>query len=437
MGLDQIVNVTVTRETRAPLQAGFGVPLLAAYHTAWPDRAKLYLDPADMLDDGFTESDPVYNQAVRLQSQDPSVDRFVIGRRANAPTQTINWTPEDLTVGFVHSLTIDGTAYTYEVQTSDTVALIVDGMLSAIAGASGVTGSDETTHLEIEADVAGVLHTFSTGRGANLLDITADPGLAADLNAIRQATDLSPSLGWYGLLLDSNSAAEIEVAATWCETNTAQLFVQSADWNIKDSGETDDIASDLQGAAFRRTAGIYHDEIGSWAATALMSQHLAYQPGIATMAHKTLIGPAPVGLTGGEKLAIEAKNWSTYTEVAGFGRVFEGKTPAGEFVDIVRDIDFSTARIQEAVFGALSGNPKVPFTDTGIETIKAQVRSALMLCSSADHPIFDRESIEVTAPTVAETQTADRANRLLRPVRYTARLQGAIHRVEVRGRVLV
>jgi hypothetical protein len=43
----------------------------------------------------------------------------------------------------------------------------------------------------------------------------------------------------------------------------------------------------------------------------------------------------------------------------------------------------------------------------------------------------------VTVPDVADTDPTDRANRLLRDVRFTARLAGAIHKVIVRGVAIV
>jgi hypothetical protein len=155
------------------------------------------------------------------------------------------------------------------------------------------------------------------------------------------------------------------------------------------------------------------------------------------MAHKTLSGITVDALTGGEKAAILAKNWSHYTMVGGIGVTFEAKTPAGEYADIVRDIDFSTARIKEALFAMLTSNPKVPFTDTGAQMVRGTVHGVLKLCSSDDHPIFEPSSIEVTVPNVADVPQADRANRLLPSVRYSATLQGAIHKIRVIGHVSV
>jgi hypothetical protein len=437
MSLETIVNVTVTRDTRAPTQAGFGVPLLAFHHLAFPELAKAYGELSELTDEGFAATHPVYIAAQLLKAQNPTIEGFVVGRLATALKQTVNWTPSTLTEGFTHKLRIGATTYEYENGGAESVGTIVDGMAIAAAAAPDVTLSDETTHLEVEVDDAEDMFEFEAFDGSTIEDITLATNLATELAAIASYTETSASLSWYGLLIDKQSSARIVAAATFAESNLAQLLVNTADTEVLNPSVTDDVASTLQDASRVRTGGFYHHVMSSHAAAALMGLHLAYQPGIATMAHKALSGVLVSGLTSGEKAAINAKNFSHYTAVAGLGDFFEAKTPAGEYLDIVRDIDFSTARIKEAVFSVLANNPKVPYTDTGAELIRSTVHGVLRLCSSSDHPIFDPESIIVTVPKVADVATADRAARLLPSVRYEARLQGAIHRVRVVGYVTV
>lgn len=437
MSLDTIVNVTVTRDTRAPTQAGFGVPLLAFHHTVFPELARAYGELSELTDDGFTVTSPVYVAAELLKAQNPTIEGFVVGRLATATAMVINWIPVTTNEGFVHRLRIADTWYEYENGAAETVATIIDGMALEVAAVADMTPSDETTHLEFTLDNADEMIQFEAGDGSGLEDVTVATGLATDLAAIATFTETSTSLSWYGLLIDKQSSARIVAAATFAESNTCQLIYNTADAEVKNPSVTDDVASTLQDASRMRTGGFYHRIASSHAAAALMGLHLAYQPGVATMAHKSLSGVLVDGLTEGEKAAINAKNCSHYTSVGSQGDFYEAKTAAGEYLDIPRDIDFSTARIKEAVFALLAGNPKIPYTDTGAELIRSTVHGVLRLCSSTDHPIFDPESIVVTVPKVADVPTADRANRLLPSVRYEARLQGAIHKVRVVGYVTV
>jgi hypothetical protein len=433
MSIDKIVNVTVDRQTRAPSQQGFGTPLIVAYHEQWLDRVREYAEVDELVDDGFATTSAVYKLFSAAKAQDPSPLTIKVGRRENAFTQIVHLLPRSTAVGFEHSIAIDGTACTYEVETGDAVADIVAGLVTAINAASlGVTATNGTTHVVCASNDDGVVHTYEAKRGLDLLDATLDPGLADDLNAINAEDG-----DWYGILLDSNSSAQITTLATWTESKLALGLVQSADWNVKDAGESGDVATAMVSSAYARTSGLYCSTIGVPAAAAWMGKELPRNPGQSTWAFKTLATVPVDKLTDGEKNAINGKKWSHYTRVGGVNITYESKTPAGEFIDIVIGIDFSTARIKEAVFGLLVNNPKVPQTDTGIEMIRGAVLSVLKQCSSSDYPIFDPESIEVTVPKIGDVPVADRANRVLPSVRYSARLQGAFHGVQVRGSVFV
>jgi hypothetical protein len=46
-GIGDIVQVTITSNTRTPTRAGFGTPLLMTYHTEWADRVRVYQELED------------------------------------------------------------------------------------------------------------------------------------------------------------------------------------------------------------------------------------------------------------------------------------------------------------------------------------------------------------------------------------------------------
>ena len=439
MDLDIIVPVTVTRETRAPSQRGFATPIIAACHNKWSGRVRTYSDEDELLEDGWTVNDWVYQLARAMKSQTPSPAQFQIGRRANAFTQVIHLIPRVLTVGHVTAVTFDGVTYSYTVQNDDDTDDVVDGLVAAMSAVVGATVTDGTTHAVVTSTASGVVHSFVAGDGLDLFDATADPGLAADLVAIKA----SPAFSSYGWLLDSNSRAEIVKLYEFVEANIALGLVQSADWNVKDGGQTDDIASAMKTAAITRTGGIYHSQIGTPMAAAWMAKEICKNPGQSTWAHKTVAGPPGDALSSSQQAAILAKRWSHYTLTGDRNITFEGQMPAGEFLDVIHQIDFSTTRVQEAVFGGLTENDKIPQTDAGIEMVKGWVLTALLACSTdpvvggGDFPIFDRTTVVVTAPKIEETTQPDRASRILRSVKYRARMTGAYHRVVVSGTVYV
>src|SRR5574338_680138 len=325
--LDTIVNVTITRDTRTPSQQGFGIPMVVGYHTAWSDYVRSYSDTDEMLDDGFTSSDYIYEMVAAMKAQDPSPSEIRIGRLSNAYTQVVHLIPRIATAGYEYSIAIDGATYTYEVGGTEGLTGIVDALVLGLSGATDVTVTDGVTWAIVTADTPGVMHTFVAKRGLDLYDATGASGLTADLTAIAAEDDLNASGPAYGWVMDCNSEARIDIFDAFLESRVALGVVQSADWDVRDSGETGDVATDQVNEAITRTGGIYHSQIGVPIAAAWMAKELPKNPGQATWAHKPLATIEADSLTSSERTAIEGKKWSWYTRVGGVNITFEGKTP--------------------------------------------------------------------------------------------------------------
>ena len=107
-----------------------------------------------------------------------------------------------------------------------------------------------------------------------------------------------------------------------------------------------------------------------------------------------------------------------------------------EFIDVTRFIDWLQARLKENIFRALAVNPKIPFTDSGIQAIVSEVEGVLRRGVTLGG-INPDEPITVTAPLASEVDANTKASRLLPDIRFIAVLAGAIHKVQVRGTVTV
>lgn len=86
MALKDIVEVKITRQTTSVAVAAFNVPLILSQfatnktRTAFT-RARVYGSVAEMARDGWTSSDAVYKIANAIFSQNPSVNKIVVGRK--------------------------------------------------------------------------------------------------------------------------------------------------------------------------------------------------------------------------------------------------------------------------------------------------------------------------------------------------------------------
>ena len=108
---------------------------------------------------------------------------------------------------------------------------------------------------------------------------------------------------------------------------------------------------------------------------------------------------------------------------------------SGEFIDVTRFVDWLEARIKENVFRALAVNPKIPYTNSGIQAIVAEVEGVLRQ-GIFNGGISPDEDFTVTAPLASEVDANDKASRLLPSIRFLATLAGAIHKVQIRGTVV-
>lgn len=299
----------------------------------------------------------------------------------------------------------------------------------AQVSATGASG----TKVVVTTTSPGVITTFDEiSDTLSVLDQTADPGIETDLDAI-----LLEDKDFYGVLLDSQGAAEIESAADWTEANLKKLVVNSADTAIKSAVSTTDIFYETKAATQFRTTGIYHDSIGTnWAAAAWMGNRFPAKPGSDTWGFKTLVGIRVTELSDTERNAILNKNGNVYIDVAGRNMTYAGldgkgaKTFGGEWIDVVRGIDDTRSQVQRSVFFAISSQPdKLAMDDLGIDVVRGAMDAPLA------QKVADKflKSYEISLPKADDISDLNRANRHLDGAEFSGVLAGAIHAVTITG----
>lgn len=431
--LDSIVSITITATTTTPSRAGFGTPLIAAFFptTVFAERVRSYSSITGMTDDGFLATDPVVRAATAIFSQDPRPPTIKIGRRASAPVQSIRLTPSITTEGFVVTVTVvthDGVSTVISrtnggAETPTTIATALQPLLDAIVG---VTAVDNTGSVQVNPTTADELNDCRALAGLDVLDETPDPGLAADITAIN-----AEDADWYALALDSNSKAEVAIAAATVEALTKIFIGTSADEEVLDD-TAGNIAETLEVAAYARSGLLWNRAVLSYAGAAWLGKLLPTDPGSATWSLKTLAGITVDSLTDTQIANLESNNANYYTSVASVNIVRNGQMADGDFIDVQRTIDALEARIQEDIYAVLVNLPKLPYTDPSVTTVKGTIRGAIRVFQGQGALDPDVEPT-VTAPLVADVAAADKANRLLPNVEFTARLAGAIHKVNIQG----
>lgn len=447
MSADDIVNVQISLKSKAVTAAGFGRPLFVAYHTHFLARTKLYsastgLD--DMVVDGFATTDKTYLDVQVMLEQKPAPKDFKIGRRALPFTEVVNLIPTVTVAGFIYSGEIDGVPWTRTNGGSETVATISTGIAAIITALGvGLVASGASTTWCACTGAAGKAHIYGNMvPELHVANVTTDPGLATDLTAINAADS-----DWFGMLLDSNSKAEILVAAAFVETRRKWFACTTADFAVKDSTSTTDVMFLAKGLNYFNTSIFYHHDVGSALSAGAEGVFLPTQVGNTILAHQVVTGvlpsdTAPNGsrwLSDAEAAAVLAKNGNTYTTLGSQGDIQMGTVAGGDFVDNVRNIHFMHARIQEMYIGKLQ-NGGYRMTNRGISKANNDLLNLLQSWTKNPFNMLDPDpelAPTVTTPTIDQLSDADKATRTLPDIEFGARMQGGIQLIEVAGTVTI
>jgi len=453
MSVADIVILNISLASKATTQAGFGRPLLLSCEAPFAGRTKLYSSQtglADMVTDGFLSTGKTYQDVQAILSQKPCPPDFKIGRRALKFTKIVNLIPTVTSQGFVYQGVINGFAWSYTVLAAATVATISTALATLIGGlGAGVTASGaSTTWCALTGTAAGkpIMLDAMTPE-LQVADVTTDPGIATDLAAI-----VAADTDWFGVLIDSNSKAEIMACAAYLETQRKIFFATTADYAVTDPASTTDVCYMMKALSEFNSAVFSHQDADGQLAAAVLGSFLTTVPGAATIAHLNVIGVPPSDAspngtqwrTEAQLQAVWGKNGNTYQTVGSQGDTYPGKVVGGDFIDNVRFIHFLFSRIQstfiDLVQGLANQGSKLPMTDKGISKAVNTLLNLLNGYCKAPYNALDptpANAPAVTAPALADISLADRAARKLPNIQFGARLQGAIHLFQISGVVTV
>ncbi len=331
---------------------------------------------------------------------------------------------------------------TYTFKLASTLAL-------ALAGTSVALTTDGT-------GVQTIADTGSTARASEAFTVTADAAgdwfsLAVTLAAraylsIKQThaaptgTSLSDDLdailledgSWYQLHTLYNSSAYVLAAAAWVASNerTYAFDVNEYDViNVAYGAATDDTGKQMLDLGYSSAMGSYHPRPAAMFSAGWMGVWLPTDPGAATAKFKSPEGVETVKLTSTQKTNIRARRMNSYTTEFGKKITWEGTvfSTTYRYLDVRRDVDWLTDEVTKSVFGTISGAPKVPYTPEGIAQVGGAVRGSVALAIARD--VLAEGTTQVETPNIEDVEDADKADRVLRNVKFSGTLTGAIHAV--------
>lgn len=448
--IDRIVNVQISLNTTGISTEGFSTLLCVGPHMYGLTRVSTYTDPNQMIEDGFSADDALYRMVSDAFAQTPSPAQVKVGRQqVDGFTLMVGQLGATSTYVLTVSNTLaDGTIrkkeYSYT-NSSGSESDILKGLLQAITGDSDSVltdneeqaGEETLTQLHLEAKNPGT--AFSVKVTSNLtvsMDATTED--IADTMAAVVASDSD----FYGVALASRDDADIMAMAEWAEANEKLFGTATAADGAKNSEITNDIGSQLKAKNYYRTFWFYHALAAEeYPECAIMARCFAIDPGGETWALKQLSSITTDGLSETESLAVQGKNGNTFEAVRNISITQNGKVAAGEWIDVIRFRDWLAEEIKVNVLNVLINANKVPYLDVGIASIESAMRSALNLgqdrggIAQTEYDEAGNKNLgyTVSVPLNANISPNQKALRELKDCKFTARLAGAIHTVEITG----
>jgi hypothetical protein len=169
-------------------------------------------------------------------------------------------------------------------------------------------------------------------------------------------------------------------------------------------------------------------------AAALMGRMLAQSPGSSSWAFKELKGIEKAKLNTQTTDVLKNLNVNRHIDINKVGVTLDGKLANGEYIDIIHGIDWLHVRIQERLFRLLMINGKIPYTTKGIDLVRSEIIAQLKDAVDRGLLAADPEP-EVSIPAIEAIDSSVRQQRKLPDVKFSGRLAGAIHEIEIQGTV--
>lgn len=260
---------------------------------------------------------------------------------------------------------------------------------------------------------------------------TGDADWPTALDAIVDEND-----DWYGLSITDRAQANILAVAAWTEARI-KLFFTSTDESDVIDGVASNTLEQLNTLGYDRTIYLWSGEAAAKGPEAGWAGGLLPKPpGSITWKFKEINGIAFDDLTTQQKNNVFGFKGNTYTRIAGVDITEEGTVVSGEFIDVMRGADFIQARLQENIYFRLVNADKIPYTEQGADVIVNEIRAVLRTAVGQGILAPDPE-FTVTRPSIADISAIDKGNRCLPDVEFEGTLAGAIHKVKIRGRLVL
>ena len=236
-------------------------------------------------------------------------------------------------------------------------------------------------------------------------------------------------------------AAKVESAST----PKMSIFTVTSSSAYSNASVTD-LGYLLKSLSYDRSMTIYEDSGKvEYVSAAVLSGYATVsftsaRPSI-TMADKQLKGVTALDLTDAQYSALQNKNYNFYTKTTDIdtNMFIDARMSSGQFFDTIQAADWLAYDMKYKLVNLVQNRDKIPFTEDGLAMIKQTISetcveavNAGIIGSGYDQDnVFIENGYKIEMPALSSIPKADKAKRILRDVKVTFLLAGAVQVINV------
>lgn len=443
-----IVNVDITLNTAGTTREGFGLPLFLASTDNFEERIRGYTSLTEVAED-FDESTAAYKAAKQLWSQTPKVTQLYIGRRTMQYTVSI---PDTVAEGNEYSLTVAigggvSQPFQYTAKENDTALIVLNEFKSQIEASPTIKDGVNVSVTGTGASATMIITKAGDNDFVKVTSITPTTSIAAttaDTASAALASIEAYSTDWYFISAEDRTQQFVLAMASEIQARKKIFFTANAD--VKALQGTDltsatDVPAQLAKSKYTRTVCLWHHTAEyDYPEMAYIAYGAPYDAGSIAWGNAQLTGVAaslqPANqrpLTSIQKSALDTRSCNFIDLDGGVPVVRRGITSGGEWIDIVRGVDWLESDLKTSLRDLLINQKggKITYDDTGITRIRQVIETSLQRAVNRNF----LSTYTVTVPKASQVALADKKARILKDVTFHGILAGAILDVDLKGTV--
>lgn len=443
-----IVNVDITLNTAGTTREGFGLPLFLASTDNFEERIRGYTSLTEVAED-FDESTAAYKAAKQLWSQTPKVTQLYIGRRTMQYTVSI---PDTVAEGSEYSLTVAigggvSQPFQYTAKESDTALIVLNEFKSQIEASPTIKDGVNVSVTGTGASATMIITKAGDNDFVKVTSITPTTSIAAttaDTASAALASIEAYSTDWYFISAEDRTQQFVLAMASEIQARKKIFFTANADVKALQGTEltsATDVPAQLAKNKYTRTVCLWHHKSEyDYPEMAYIAYGAPYDAGSIAWGNAQLTGVAaslqPANqrpLTSIQKSALDTRSCNFIDLDGGVPVVRRGITSGGEWIDIVRGVDWLESDLKTSLRDLLINQKggKITYDDTGITRIRQVIETSLQRAVNRNF----LSTYTVTVPKASQVALADKKARILKDVTFHGILAGAILDVDLKGTV--